>query len=195
MDLKLDIVRTTGRAKAPLSAELGRELGESDLALAELEFGSAPEPISKLRAKHHALARALASGMSQNDAAIVSGYSVSRVSILRSDPAFQELEAFYRRDTVEAYRDMHGMLAALGEDAVAELHERLEAEPDKFSNSMLLEITTKMADRTGYGPASSSTTNVNLNVGVADRMEAARQRRKKIMAQVNGQAVDAEIIE
>lgn len=183
MELKLDTVRLRGRAAVPLEATLGRALTEADLVLTQLDYSDGPRRIEKLRSKHHALARAIASGMTQGDAAIVAGYSQCRVSILMGDPTFQELVAFYRRDIDGAYRDMHHMLSALGQDAVEELHERLEEAPDDFSNSMLLEIATKMADRTGYGP-SSQTTNVNLNVGVADRMEAARLRRKRVLAQI-----------
>lgn len=190
MDLKLDILRTTGRATKPLTAELGRSLRESDLVLLEVEKGSKPEPLQKLRSRHHALAKAIAMGKSPGDAAILTGYSASRVSILLDDPTFQELLGFYRRIQDEAFKDMHEQLAALGTDAVEELHERLEANPEDFSNTMLLEIVTKTADRTGYGPQ-TKTTNVNLHVGVAARMEAAR---KRVGAVLRGNIEDAEIV-
>lgn len=190
MELKLDVVRTRGRAAVPLTAEVGRPLAESDLLLLETERGVQAKPLTQLRAKHHALARALASGMSEGQAALTAGYSLSRVSVLKDDPAFQQLMAFYRRDQQEAYRDFHERLADIGTDAVDILHERLEEDPGEFSNTFLLELVTKTADRTGYGP-SSKTTNVNVNIGVAQRLEAARKRRLSVMRDTE----DAEILD
>ena len=116
--------------------------------------------------------------MTETDAALACGYVISRVSILKSDPAFQELLVFYREDTDRAYRDMHERMAGLSRDAVDELHARLEsdieAEEKKISVGQLLEIAKMGADRTGHGPQSSQT--VNVNVGIANRLEAARRR-------------------
>lgn len=179
MNQPLDIpFRTRGRAaKSVVFAEV-RSLEASDLALLAEEKGSKAPPLKRLGDRHHALARCLASGMSERDAAIACGYVQSRVSVLKSDPAFQELLAFYREDTDRAYRDMHERLAGLSRDAVDELHSRLEedmvAEEKKISVGHLLEIAKMGADRTGHGPSSSQT--VNVNVGIAARLEAARRR-------------------
>lgn len=146
-----------------------------DLAQLAEEKGSETTALKRLSDRHHALARNLASGMEPGEAAIISGYVLSRVSILQSDPAFKELVAFYRADVTFQYRDLHQRLSGLALDAAEELANRLEEEPEKVSLGQLLEITKMGADRTGFGPQTSST-NVNINVDLAGRLQRARER-------------------
>jgi hypothetical protein len=173
--------RTTGRTSRELVFAQVRELDTCDVAMLGEEKGVQSTPLKRLSDRHHALARCLASGMAECDAAIACGYVLSRVSVLKSDPAFQELLAFYRADTDNAYRDLHSRLAGLSMDAADELTERLEADMQaeiadkKISIGQLMEITKLGADRTGHGPQSSST-NLNVNVDLAGRLEAARRR-------------------
>lgn len=178
-DLDLTPFRTRGRAKREVVAVQVRELQRDDLLLLGEEKGSQAPALKRLTDRHHALARCLASGMRPGDAAITCGYDASRVSILQADPAFQELLNFYREDTQAAYRDLHQRLAGLSLDAAEELAHRLEEDMQldekKISIGQLMEITKMGADRTGYGPQSSST-NVNVNVDLASRLEAARKR-------------------
>lgn len=172
-----DIFRTTGRASKPLSAVEVRELDGTDIALLQEEKGSKAPALKRLSERHHALARCLSSGMSERDAAITCGYVISRVSILKADPAFQELLEFYRADVNSKYLDMHGVLAGLSLDAAMELRERLEldaqADDKTMSVGQLIELTKLGADRTGFGPQSSQ---VNVNIDLADRLKAARER-------------------
>lgn len=161
-----------------MSATQVRELDDADIALLGEEKGSVAPPLKRLSERHHALARCLASGsMSDSDAAITCGYAPSRVSILKADPAFQELLAFYRQDVNGKYLDMHGVLAGLSLDAAMELRERLEADIEgdekKITVTQLMELTKLGADRTGFGPQSSQ---LNVNVDLAGRLEAARKR-------------------
>lgn len=175
--MPIDIFRTTGRASAPLSAVQVRELDATDIALLGEEKGTKAAPLKRLSERHHALARCLASGMEDGDAAVTCGYVASRVSILKADPAFQELLAFYRGATESKYLDMHGVLAGLSLDAAMELRERLEDEMQsdekKMTIGQLNELVKLGADRTGHGPQSSQ---LNVNVDLADRLQAARQR-------------------
>src|SRR5690606_34802439 len=93
-----------------------------------------------------------------------------------------ELLNFYRQGVVEVYRDMHERLAGVATSALDELQERLEDEPEKISVGQLIEVSKLGADRTGHGPQTSQT-NLNINVGLGDRLEAARKRiaeRRKI---------------
>ena len=180
-DLDPGLFRTRGRASAALTAVAVRALQVDDLVLLQGEKGSRAPPLKRLAERHHALARCLASGMSPGDAAVTCGYDQSRVSILQADPAFRELLTFYRDDVNRSYRDMHERLAGLSLDATALLQEQLEAdlsaEPDerKLSAGQLMELTKLGADRTGFGPQTSST-NLNINVDMAARLEAARKR-------------------
>lgn len=174
LDLVLN-TRTSGRASAPVHLFEVRELVESDLHLLDLSRETTTPHIQRLRDSHHALARALASGMRPQEAQIVTGYSASRISILQNDPSFKELVAFYRDNQNAAYANLHDRLSVLSLDATEELADRLRENPDSLSSGMLLDIVKATADRTGYGPATKSTT-VNINVDLADRLAAARQR-------------------
>lgn len=173
--------RTRGRAAKPVIATVVRELDATDLALLQDEKGSQAPPLKRLSERHHALARTLASGVSAGDAAIMCGYTPSRVSILQDDPAFRELLEFYREDMNAQYRDLHQRLSGLAADAAELLQDKLEADMGKdvgerdVSVTQLMELTKLGADRTGHGPQTSQT-NVNINVDLAARLESARKR-------------------
>jgi 23S rRNA G2445 N2-methylase RlmL len=173
-DIGLDL-RTSGRAAKPIKAELGRPLTEVDLKELEMERGVTAPGITKLRESHHQLARVIANGAKPSVAALVTGYSISRISILLADPAFRDLVATYRGVKDVNFADYQTKAGILSVEAVEVLQERLHEAPDGFSNDMLVEIGTKFADRTGNGPASKST-NVNVNVDLAARIEAGRKR-------------------
>jgi hypothetical protein len=173
MDLSAEIFRTRGRAAKPISAAVVRELDRADMVLLSQEKGSTPSAVKRLTERHHALARNIASGMPIGEAAILQGYTINRVSILQSDPAFKELLSFYREDAQRPYRDLHVRLSGLASDAAEELSNRLEEKPEDITVGQLMELTKMGADRTGFGP---SATNVQVNVDLAGRLEAARKR-------------------
>lgn len=166
--------RTRGRAAKPLVAVEVRELREADLALLEVERATKAPEIKRLRQRHHSLARLLAAGLKDGEAAAILGYDPSRVSILKADPAFQQLLRHYTEMRDAEFADMHRRMADLGIEAIEELRERVAENPEDVSSALLLEIATKTADRTGYGPVSS--TNVNVNLNLAARLEKARKR-------------------
>lgn len=174
IDLNTLNFRAQGRAAQPLVAEVVRELTEDDLASTQLEGRAKTEGIRSLRDRHHALAKALVDGIGETEAGIICGYTPSRVSILKADKTFQELMSFYRLDKAAGYREMHEKLAGLGSDAVDEITERLENEPEEISMGQLLEISKLALDRSGFGPQSS--VQVNHKVGLADKLELARKR-------------------
>ncbi len=174
MTIPLDIVRTKGRAPVAVHSAVTRELNASDIVLLGGEKGSRAKPLVRLRERHHALARNIASGMKESDAAAISGYDLSRVSILKGDPAFKELIEFYREDVTRAYANLHEVLAGMSLDAALIMRERMEDDPDKLKSEIVLDIMKSGADRTGYGP--SSTQQVNVNVNLASRLEEARKR-------------------
>lgn len=172
MDLNLEI-RTKGRTPALDTAEAVRPLVEADLALLEVERATPAPALKRLRDSHHALARVLALGAKPAEASIITGYSASRISILQADPSFQELVSHYRGNSATAVADLQERMLTLSLDALEELRDRLNDNPELISNAMLLEVLKTGADRTGYGPKS---TQVNVNVNLAARMGAARQR-------------------
>lgn len=184
MDLNLETVRVRGRARKQVAAAVVRPLREADLALLESEGEVKPTPIAKIRERHHALARCLADGMSEAEAGIATGYSASRISILKGDPSFADLVKFYRDSAAERYLGMHDMLAAVGMDATTEILDRLEEDPTQFKVKELIELASFGADRTGHGPTSKQEVNHTVNFGA--RLEAARRRMIDITPEGRG---------
>lgn len=176
-----------GRRPADLAVDVVRPLVETDMAALSVDRAISAPSITEIRSRHHALARALASGMSEGEAAIVSGYSQSRVSILKADPAFQELYRFYKNRADAEYVALHATLANVAQDAVEEIRKRLEETPDEVTTGQLVEIAKMGADRTGHGPQTSQT--VNVNIGLADRLAEARKRAASRL--IEGDVVDA----
>lgn len=175
-DLGLDIFRTTGRAQKPVAATVIRELDRADIALLGEEKGVQAPALKRLTQRHHALARNLAAGLPDGEAALIVGYDISRVSILKADPQFQELLRFYMAEVDRTYADLHERLAGLSVDATDEIQRRLEDDPESITTGQLLEIVKTTADRTGFGPSSKNEQTLNVNVNLATRLEAARKR-------------------
>ena len=185
-------LRLNGRSGKPIAAVVAGNLTQDDLDTLKVERGEITPPLQKLRTKHHALARAIASGMPDIDAAILIGYTPSRVSILKTDPSFRELIRFYTAKVDDQYLGMHERMAGLGLDAVNELSDRLDEDSDSFSNTQLMELASRMGDRTGHGPSSS--TNVNVKVGLADRLLQARTRMEEAAAGDNAKLIDGKVL-
>ena len=93
------------------------------------------------------------------------------ISILKNDPAFQELVSFYADEMNELYVDVHQRMATLGTSILEELTERFEADPDKFTKRELLDMFTAMADRSiptaKGGPAPQQAIVAGPNGGLA----------------------------
>lgn len=178
----------SGRAPKELIAELEGELDFSDLDLLATEKGTEAPKIVKLRERHHALARHLAEGKTQNEAALLTRYDPSRVSVLLGDPAFNDLVAHYREQVNREYVDFQRKLAELGVDAAHVLQERIEEKPEEISDALLLRLVEVSADRTGHGP--SSKTEVNVKVGIAARLSEARERSLAAMRDVTPKEID-----
>jgi hypothetical protein len=123
----------------------------------------------------------LADGMPPQQAAIVCGYSGSRISILQSDPAFMELIAHYREVRTERYFDGMQSMAELHLDAVEEIRDRLEEKPEDFTHGQLMELMKLTADRTGKGPSTKS--EVDIKIGLADRLQSGYARVQALRAQ------------
>ncbi len=177
LDLDLDIAADSliGRKPKAVHAEVLRELTESDLALLSTERGIKPTHIARLSERHHALARCLASGLSVSDACAITGYTPSRVSILKGDPSFEELIAFYQADKAGPVQDLADKMRQNAMEAQNILADRLEETPEAIAIDALIDITKLGADRTGFGPQSRQT-HLHVHTNLADRLSAARQR-------------------
>lgn len=140
-----------GRRNADVGLEFVRELnaGDLDVLLNPPPKGMQTSALKQIRHKHHLLARLVAESKSGTEISYITGYSLSRISILKNDPAFKELVEYYQQNVQEVYLDVHQRIADLGLAAADELHERLEDNPKQFTNRELLDITEKMLDRSG----------------------------------------------
>lgn len=185
MDLGLDTVRTTGRAAQPLVAEVVRELSAVDMALLETERGIKPPAIKVLRDSHHAIARCVAEGRPNTETMLITGYSASRISILKGDPAFQELVEFYRKNVEETRTELAtdgiAKATAIRNDAMEILHDRLIDTPEAFDIPDLQDTVKLFADRSGLGPQTKST-NLNVTMNLAARVSAGRQRAARLVS-------------
>lgn len=151
------------RAKGSLSVGKSRDLTKADLSS---EANVATPALKSIRESHHQLARLLASGLKQVEVSAITGFSQSRISILKADPAFEELISFYRGVEDAAFADTRGQLASLSLDAIQALRDRLHDQEEAFKNRELMDLAAFTLDRTGHGPTStvnSRNVNVTLN--------------------------------
>lgn len=174
MDLGLDIAELVAAESGPV-AEIVGQLTAQEIVDAEEKRGPKLNAAKRISERHHALARQLASGSTKLEAAIITGYSTGNIEILSKDPTFRELVSFYREKATNAVMDLNDQLKGLSADAIVALRDKLEeTELEDLSFSQLGELAKLGLDRTGFGPQSSQ--NVNVNVGLASRLEAARKR-------------------
>lgn len=158
-----------------------RPLTRDDLD--SLRAKSARSGIKSLRDAHHAIARQFASGQRLDAIAEATGYSISRLSILRHDPSMEELIARYRASEDESWRvardEVHATIHRTMAKAYRQLEEHLDEAEDgeKLSVKELLAIAADGADRVGYMKRSAQ---LNANVNFAKNLEAAIQRSKQI---------------
>ena len=171
--------RTRGRPRKAVQAEYVRELGPADFALLESGRGVKAPSLTRLRDRHHALARLLAQGKTPTEASIITGYDVSRISILKQDPTFQDLVTSYRSVEDGLMAEFTERAGLLSLTAMANLQEALEDDENPLPPSMQLEIAKTFADRTGHAPVQKSV-QTNVNVELGSRMIAARQRLQSL---------------
>lgn len=147
LDLNIDKAASRGRRAIPLDVEVVREIDESDLALLNEPSSTQAPALKRITDRHHSLARLLASGTPEQEAAAIVGFTNSRVSILKADPSFEELLALYRKEVNAQFSTTLEHMAGLSRDALLELRDRMEENPEKFSNNELRALVTELNDR------------------------------------------------
>ncbi len=153
LDLNIAKLAGPGRLPLPLDAEYVRDIEDADLALMAIQpLGSVPPTLKRITDRHHALARLLATGTPEGEAAMITGYDISRVSILKNSPAFVELLALYQSETKREFTTTLEHMAGVSRDALQVLRERLEENEDRFTNNELVKMTTEFVDRTAEPP-------------------------------------------
>lgn len=178
--LDLKVVRTRGRAeKIPLILGTGELTSEHLAAREAREAGIKPSHLERLSARHHEIARAVASGDRTSEIAVRFGITASRVSILKQDPAFQDLVAAMQEQRLARDDAEVRVVAGIRNEALIRLWDRLEDEGEDIDTETLLKVITVTADRSGMAPKRVEERNVTFNFG--DRLEAARQRARQML--------------
>lgn len=147
------------------------------------EEASTPVPYShvggslkRLRESHHAVAKAIALGYNDVEAARMSGYSPQRLYSLRQDPAFVELVDYYRGNAGDAFIEFRTAAEFMARDSMQILHEILtETPPDQLNHNFVLEAWSRAAAMAGHGPI-NRTENRNLNLTIAERLDRLATR-------------------
>jgi hypothetical protein len=201
-----DLVREIGlglpsaRGRKPLSKSL--EVGETRPLQVEdvvaSRAGNHPLPTStppslqKLRSRHHQLAQMLASGLTDTQVCLALGYSPSRISILKADPAFKELLAYYDKQHEKLHLDVQERLITLGLDSIEVLQQRLDDDPDEFSARELKEMAEMALDRTGHGKSSTVSVMHGLDEETHALLKAqhASSRQGTVLNLSDGEIID-----
>lgn len=168
-----------------------RPLTRADLET--LRQRSARPALKALRDSHHRIARLFASGLKLREISEATGYTISRLSILRADPSMEELIARYRGIEDEAHaksRELHYEMiqrtAILGQTLVVEQLEDAVDSGEKLPLKVLLAVTSDANDRVGYMKRSAS---LNANVDFAKKLEDAIRRSREAEAKtIEGKA-------
>lgn len=173
-----------GRGRKPTHNRLVsvRAMVREDLGRLAKPRSTLPVPQRLLRS-HHNIARFAALGLTNTKIAERTGMSRERVGLLLKSPAMVELVASYRSridecfiDSVDSYFEMATQNMLSAERHIADRIGDLEEEGELLPIRDALAISRDAADRFGYGKKS---TNLNVNVDFAARLEAAITRSKK----------------
>ncbi len=171
-----------GRGRKPVRPGIG---GVRELTAEEVRGTprAKAQPVQKFRDSHHRMARLFASGLRVGQVAELTGYSVSRVSLFHSSPAFQELIAEKRKVEDEIARDqitaMNAMILSNGLKAERKLADKLDDddESEEMSVRELISIARDAADRVGLSKRSIQT---NVNMDFAQLLDRAIARSDQV---------------
>jgi len=156
-----------------------------ELTRAELDAprAKAAAAVQKFRDSHHRMARLFASGLRVSEVAELTGYSVSRVSLFHSSPAFQDLIAEKRKVEDEIARDQitqyNQLILSNGMKAERKLADKLDDDDDleEMSVRELISIARDAADRVGLSKRSIQT---NVNMDFAQMLDRAIARSDQL---------------
>jgi hypothetical protein len=122
---------------------------------------ASPPTGTKITARHHAIARMLASGHRKSEVAAVLGVQPQALTIVEKSPAFQALLHEYMNALDAASIETVSRLRILGNLGIDELTTRLAVSPQGIKTAEVLDIVKVTMDRTGLGPTSSTKVEVH----------------------------------
>jgi hypothetical protein len=113
----------------------------------------------------------LATGTKQEECALITGYSPVYISIIKTDPTFQDLISYYTAQRELVYVDAIERMRTLGLNTLEELQSRLEEDPSAFTNRELFEqaeltLIKPMSATRGIIPAGGARANDGSGSGV-----------------------------
>jgi hypothetical protein len=171
-----------GPGRPPARPSIG-ELRELSRAELDAPRGKVPM-INRFRDSHHQMARLFASGMRVSEVAEHTGYSVSRVSLFHTSPAFQQLIAEKRKIVEEVFADRltayNDLILSNGMKAERKIADKLDDddEGEELSVRELISIARDAADRVGLAKKSVQ---VNANMDFAAMLDRAIQRSGEVL--------------
>ncbi len=181
-----------GRPAKKPSIDSVRELTREEVATIPRARTAA---VVQLRDTHHMLARLVAMGLRNGDISLRTGYSLVRISIMKGDPAFQQLVASYRESVDDQWResvDEYFENAAFVRTAsIRQIRDRLEDADEtgeKIPLNQLLALHADTADRTGYPKRKEA---LNINMDFAGQLEKAVRRSAEAMRTIEHNPAEA----
>lgn len=171
----------------PLTAEDIQKVNSAAVGVSDTKA------LKKLRDRHHLAAELMAKGYKDVEIAGITGYSQSRLSILKNDPAFAELVETKRAVVRVTFTDTVEKMKAFTDDAIETLQERLEDTPDTFTNTQLIEAVKTIGDRAGFAPVQKSiAVQIPLDNSKLGAIKAkVKERQIGQVKQITQEAVDA----
>lgn len=150
--------------------------------------------LARIKEQHHAVARLIASGLSQTLVASITGYTQSYMSVLLNNPAMTELVSHYRAQLTNGAEVVAERLKHIALKAVDALAEDLEA--GELDANEKLALAKLGLDRSGHGPHSKvSTVTEHHLFDHAELQRMNREARRASDADIIRQALPAPAIE
>ena len=140
--------------------------------------------VATLRAKHHSVARLLATGMPEGTIADLTGFDNAYISVLKNNPSMIELVNHYRSPNNAVVEIIAERLRTVGHAALERLAEEI---PDMDHHALI--ATAKLGvDRSGNGPMSKVAhehTHILDPTKIAALAESARKQNAERIVNVN----------
>lgn len=190
MDLDLTIPHARGRQAAEVSYSYLRDLDENDVLILQsgVDMKSETPALQKLRSSHHKMAELLAAGLKDIDVSLITGYSQSRISILKNDPAFRELLTYYSAAARQASVDVIQRAREIGIDTLEVIHERIVGEKaDDLTMPELVKVAELTLDRAGFGAKSTVKHEHGMSAEMLEAIRRAEDEKR------GGRVIEAEV--
>jgi hypothetical protein len=117
-------------------------------------------------------------GQTDWEISLALGYSPSRISVLKADPTFRELLSFYEKQQADLKLDISTRLTGISMEALETLQQRLDDDPEDFSNRELMDLAELSLDRTGHGKSSTVQVLHGLDEETAEFLKSQHQTHR-----------------